>query len=169
MKLADLRTLFDYDEWANDRVLRCAAGLGEDQFGRRLEGSFPSIRETLAHIVVVEWVWLQRWRGQSPRSTPDWAATPTAQGLRDQLRLIEAERASFLATLADSDLPRPVSYVNVKGEPHTYALGDLLIHLVNHSTYHRGQAANMLRQVGATPPATDLLVFRDAVRTPHPA
>jgi uncharacterized damage-inducible protein DinB len=169
VNLADVRSLFAYDEWANGRVLRCAAALTEEQYARPLAGSFPSIRETLGHIVVVEWVWLQRWRGVSPASVPEWAATAGAQRLSEELQRVEAERAAFLAALKDADLARLVSYVNVRGQPHAYLLGDLLVHLVNHSTYHRGQVTNMFRQVGATPPATDLLVFRDDVRTPRPA
>ncbi len=169
MNLSDVRLLLAYDEWANDRLLRCAAELTEEQYARALGGSFPSIRETLGHIVVVEWVWLQRWRGVSPASVPAWAATSAAPGLSEELRRVEAERGVFLGTLTDADLARPVNYVNVRGQPHAYPLGDLLLHLVNHSTYHRGQVTNMLRQVGATPPATDLLVFRDEVETPLPA
>ena len=58
-------------------------------------------------------------------------------------------------------MARAVSYVNVKGETWTYRLEEMLVHLVNHSTYHRGQVATMLRQLGKTPEPTDYLLFLD--------
>ena len=107
-------------------------------------------------------MWLRRWKGESPRALPDWAVAPGVEDLRAKLRGIETERAAFLDTLTDAGLSRRVAYTNLKGEPLEYVLADLLMHLVNHSTYHRGQVAAMCRQVGATAvPATDFLDFED--------
>ena len=68
----------------------------------------------------------------------------------------------FLRSLSDDALARPVPYTLLNGTRGEQTLGDLLTHVVNHSTYHRGQVATMLRQVGAAPPATDFLVFKSA-------
>jgi len=108
-------------------------------------------------------VWLRRWKGESPSAGPDWAASPSRETLRNKLREVETERSAFLASLSDSDLMQPITYRNLKGEEWRYLLGDLLLHLVNHSTYHRGQITTMLRQVGITPPSTDLLIFKGAL------
>jgi uncharacterized damage-inducible protein DinB len=163
MNIAELRSLFAYNEWANARLLGVVSDLSDEQFTRNLASSFPSIRDTFSHIVAVEWVWLRRWKGESPSALPDWAKTPSPQILRKKLSEIEMERLTFLELLGEPDLQRSITYRNLKGEEWRYLQGDLLLHLVNHSTYHRGQIATMLRQVGATPLPTDLLVFRDAL------
>lgn len=87
----------------------------------------------------------------------------SAQGLtyaRRRLAEIEADRALFLRGLTDDDLERPLSYRNLKGEDFTQPLVDQLVHVVNHSTYHRGQIATLSRQAGFPAPATDLIVFK---------
>lgn len=162
MNLPELRRLFAYNDWANARILDAAGRLTGDQLERDLGGSFPSIRDTLSHIVAVEWVWLRRWLGESPRAWPDWAAAPGVQSLTARLQEIEAERAAFFDGLRGGDLQDQVAYVNLKGERREYALETLLLHVVNHSTYHRGQVATMCRQAGASAPATDLVVYEDS-------
>ena len=72
---------------------------------------------------------------------------------------VEAQRAAFLAGLSEARLGEAVRYRTLKGDEYENALGDLLRHVLNHSTYHRGQAATQLRQLGATPPATDLILY----------
>jgi len=73
---------------------------------------------------------------------------------------VQKERALFLADLTEERLEQPVVYRNLKGEEYRQRLGVLLQHLVNHSTYHRGQVATLLRQVGAVLPVTDYVVYR---------
>lgn len=153
------QTLISYNEWANDRVLTCAEDLTEEQFTRPLESSFPTIRDTLAHLIATEWIWLHRWKGESPTSTPEWINRPTVGVLREQLRDIERERAAYLHTLSAEDLERPIRFVYLSGTEGCHSLHELLLHLVNHSTYHRGQVTTMLRQVGAAPLSTDMVIF----------
>jgi len=161
MNVAEIRSLFAYNEWANARLLNAVGELSQEKFTRPLASSFPSICDTFSHIVAVEWVWLRRWKGEGPSLIPDWAAKPQLDLLRKKLKEVETERATFLAALGEQGMQLSVSYTNFKGEQWRYSLEDLLVHLVNHSTYHRGQVATMLRQVGAIPPATDFLVFKD--------
>jgi uncharacterized damage-inducible protein DinB len=161
MDLSTIRRMFAFDAWANARLFRALAALSTEQYARPLGSSFSSIRDTMAHIVAAEWIWLQRWHGESPSAFPEWAAAPDRAELRSRLDAIEAERDAFLDGLSAADLQRVVSYRNLKGEPWAYPLGMQLVHVLNHSTYHRGQLATMCRQVGAAAPATDLLVFLD--------
>jgi uncharacterized damage-inducible protein DinB len=161
MTLAALRRFFAYNEWANARVFDAAGRVSRDQFTKDLGSSFPSIRDTLAHLAGVEWVWLRRWKGESPSATPGWMAASDVDTLRTHLHEVESERAAFLDALNESDLQRRIAYINFKGERWEYSLADMLLHLVNHSTYHRGQVVTMLRQVGAAAPATDFLVYED--------
>jgi uncharacterized damage-inducible protein DinB len=163
MTIDEVRDLFAYDQWANGALIAAIRTISDEEFTRDLGNSFPSIRDTLSHIVAGAWVWLRRWHGESPRALPTWERLDQ---IESHLAAVEAERLALLDTLSDDDLHRPLTYTNVKGEQWTYALGDMFRHIVNHSTYHRGQLVTMLRQVGARAPSTDFLVFRD--QTPAP-
>ncbi|MCA1641972.1 MAG: DinB family protein [Acidobacteria bacterium] len=110
-----------------------------------------------------EWVWLRRWRGESPRAILDPAEFADVESVRSRLAEVARERAQLLAGLTDADLERVVAYVNAKGEEWRYPLGRMMQHVVNHSTYHRGQVVTMLRQLGADAPSTDLLLYDDAL------
>jgi uncharacterized damage-inducible protein DinB len=77
-----------------------------------------------------------------------------------RLAEIEADRHAFLQTLSESALATQISFRYLSGAEAVHVLGDALIHVVNHSTYHRGQVATMLRQLGAAPPPTDFIVFK---------
>lgn len=77
--------------------------------------------------------------------------------------MLQHEQTAFISSIAPTDLERLISYENPAGTPWTYSLRHMVQHVVNHSTYHRGQVAGMLRQVGTTPQATDFLVYLDEV------
>lgn len=157
MQTSDVQRLYAYNDWANERMLVAIDGLSEEQRTRTIPSSFPSILETLTHIAFAEWVWLRRWMGTSPTAPPEGTSLVE---VRDRLRSVASERRAYLDSLAeDAVATGTLSYRNVGGDPFTMRLGDLLVHCANHSTYHRGQLATMLRQVGATPPATDFMIF----------
>ncbi len=160
MQIAEIRSLFAYNEWANARILSAMAELDAEQFTMPRGSSFSSIRDTVAHIVMSEWVWLRRWRGESPKAMPEWGALAEAAGLARTLGEVEADRGAFLAQLTDADLPKELAYKNLKGEEWRQPLVDQLVHVVNHSTYHRGQIATLARQAGFAAPPTDLIVFK---------
>ena len=82
--LGTLRELIDYNYWARDRQLQACASLSEDQFLRPLGGSFPAVRDTLAHLLAVEWIWLERWRGRSPRSLMAAEEFPTLAAITER-------------------------------------------------------------------------------------
>ena len=156
MTIDEARELFSYGSWATALMISAVEALPQEQIEAPAVSSFPSIGTTLAHIVVAEWTWLRRWLGDSPASAPAWAsAKPALPGLKAELAAVEAERASFLARLTDADLEGVVSYRGADGKAFAHPLGQLMRHVVNHSTYHRGQLATLLRQLGQAPPNTD--------------
>lgn len=160
MNVEDVRTLYSYTEWANARIIETLRGMSGEQFTRTIESSFPSLRDTLAHIVMAEWIWLRRWKGESPDAVPAWTeAGPSLDTIVDHLRAIEAERRELLDSLRDEDLRRDIAYRSIKGDPFTTRLDHQLAHVANHSTYHRGQITTMMRQVGVTPPSTDMILY----------
>ena len=159
MTFDDLHSLYAYNQWANARFFEAIEGLDETRRTAPLESSFPSVLATLGHIVGAEWIWLSRWQGTSPIGFPDWLQSPTLEDLRARLSQVETDRAAYLAALTDDTLQHPLDYRLLNGTASSTRLLDLLLHVVNHSTYHRGQLTTLLRQVGGTPPATDYVVY----------
>lgn len=161
MDLATIGALYRYNSWADEQVLDAASRVSEADFSRDLKNSFGSVRDTLTHIVWAEWIWLQRWKGVSPTLVFSPSDFPNVASLRERLHTVDVERSAFLTDLPPERLLRPMEYRNLKGQVWRYPLWQQLYQVVNHSTYHRGQVTTMLRQLGATPAATDLLVYYD--------
>lgn len=162
----EVQTLYRYNSWANRRALDASAALSPAQFTQNLISSFPSVRDTLAHIMHAEWLWLERWQGRSPGFPSDQFADLAS--LRARWQKIETDLTAFIQTLSAADLDRIVQYKNTKGNAFTNPMWQMLQHVVNHGTYHRGQITTMLRQLGATPLTTDLIAFyREQVGRAH--
>jgi uncharacterized damage-inducible protein DinB len=178
MNVADIQTLYAYNRWANERLFAALEKLNHHQFTAAIQSSFPSIRETVFHILFAEWLWLKRWQGTSPRSTladPDaspatWSTltpggTPTMKELETLPALksfadsIEQERQELLRGLNEERLHAPSQFSDMAGTPYAEPLVQLMQHLVNHSTYHRGQVTTMLRQIGGEAASLDMLYF----------
>jgi uncharacterized damage-inducible protein DinB len=157
-----LLELFEYNYWARDRQLQACAALAPEDFTRPLGGSFPSLRDILAHMLGVERLWLERWRGNPAPGLPPAAEFPGLAAIEVRWRAVEADMRAYLAGLTDADLCRVVSYVNTRGETWTYPLDRMLYHLWNHQSYHRGQVTDRLRQLGAPAVPVDFLVAQDA-------
>ncbi len=156
-----IRTLYAYNRWANHRVLESVGDLDKEEFTRDLESSFRSVRDTLAHILISEWLWLTRWHGSSPSHAdmPSFDGFPNLESVRDRWGDVEAEYELFIDTLTEVQLGSDVSYKNTRGESFSHPLWQQMCHVPNHSSYHRGQVATMLRQLGKTPTNTDFIVF----------
>jgi len=166
MTREDVQLLYQYDRWANGRVLRAAVALSGEQFTRDLGGSFRSVRDTLVHIIGGEWIWLAYWKEQAPsfafladlRTRRD--ALFAQAGFRDlaavQLRWgeVENEQIAFVNGVSDESLHRMLPFRSIE-----VPLAQLMQHMANHSTYHRGQVSLMMRQLGAEPTATDFHLF----------
>lgn len=161
MDVNTVRALYDYNRWANARVLEAASALNPEQFTRDLGNSFHSVHDTLAHILGAEWIWLERWKGTSPKSLLNASDFPSVEALKTRWNEVESDRAQFILGITPEHLERVISYVNTRGQTFAYPLGEMMVHVVNHSTYHRGQIATLLRQLGAKPESTDLLLYRD--------
>lgn len=158
-RVDEIRELFAYNRWANRRVLDAAARLSPEQLSRDLGSSFPSVRETLAHVLGGEWIWLSRWRGTSPPGFPESWDLSSLEAARARWAEVEADQRAFVDGLDEDALDRVVAYRDTRGTPYENPLGQLLRHVVNHSTYHRGQVITLLRQLGAEAVATDLVVY----------
>jgi uncharacterized damage-inducible protein DinB len=155
----EIRSLYDYNAWANHRSLQAASALTAEQFTKSLGNSFSSVRDTLAHIYGAEWVWLERFQGRSPSSLPDTTQFADVASLQERWAEHETRLLTFVRGLKQSDLDRVLEYKTLKFGVYRNPLWESMQHLVNHGTYHRGQVTTMLRQLGAQPIATDLMHF----------
>src|SRR4051812_7341563 len=128
MNVEYVRHLFSYTEWANGRIIESIRGLTDEQRTRRLESSFPNIHATVGHIGMAEWVWLRRWKGESPTQRPWWDEAPGLETIVEQMHAIEQERGQYLTTLKDADLDAGLTYTMMSGQTFTTPLADLFSH-----------------------------------------
>ena len=98
-------------------------------------------------------------KGVSPAQVFDEGEFPDVLALRDRWVAVEAHRAEWWKALPEDAVSKKLRYKNLKGEPFEGRLWELVQHVVNHSSYHRGQVVTLLRQLGAKPPATDLVAY----------
>jgi uncharacterized damage-inducible protein DinB len=142
--------LFDHDDWANREIL---AALQAQPYTPH-----KAVR-LMAHVVAVEYVWLARLKGEAdPPVWPEWGL----QEVTRQREALAGAVADYFASLESNSLQSAVEYTNTKGEHFTNTVTDILMHIVSHSAYHRGQVAMVMRDAGITPAYTD---FIHGVRT----
>jgi uncharacterized damage-inducible protein DinB len=151
MNLQDLRTLLDYHYWARDRLLDALDPLTSEQFNRDLGSSFKSVRETIVHVYAAEWAWHARWLGQSPSALMTIDPFPDVVAVRRAWTDHETKMRAFLESLGEAGLTRVFEYTLLSGQPGSSPFWQMLQHVVNHASYHRGQVTTMLRQLGASP------------------
>ncbi|MCI0707684.1 MAG: DinB family protein [Ignavibacteriae bacterium] len=159
MTLTNINTLIDFDKWATNRILDIVATVPQDQYAKNLNSSHGGIRGTLVHTYSSDWVWLERWKGVSPTAPLKEEDYPDFPFLKSKWDTLRAERDAFIASLTEQKLKEPLSYKDIRGNPYTQPLWHLIQHVVNHSTYHRGQVVTMLRQINVKPVATDLVAY----------
>jgi uncharacterized damage-inducible protein DinB len=158
--LRHLRMLTRYTAWANQRLFASLSSLPDDVLGTERNAGSKSMLHTLNHAQIIDRIWQAHLEGRAhgftARNTPNHPALTDLR--RDQERL----DAWFIAygdalTVPASD--EPVHFEFVGGGAGAMTRGDILLHVVNHKTYHRGYVAQMLYDAGTRPPTMDLPVF----------
>ncbi len=162
--------LADYNQWMNTNVYEAAARLDAAELARDRGAFFGSILGTLNHILVADTIWLQRF-AKHPRCHPllqQVAELPRParldQLLFDDLADLAKQRSwmdfqiiAWFQALNDDDLNLVLSYHNTKGVAFHKRFSNLMLHLFNHQTHHRGQVTVLLSQTGVDIGVTDLL------------
>jgi uncharacterized damage-inducible protein DinB len=153
----------EYTRWASERSIEAARALTEEELQRDLENSYGGVLGTLLHVFQGDRIWLSRLRG-APRFT---LGDPEEQWTLDTLSQAWQQVANgYREWLAGvEDLESILHYKNLAGQSHALPLWQVILHVVNHATYHRGQVTTMLRQLGYSPIGTDLHVFYLARQT----
>ena len=161
-------TLGRYNAWANARLYDAALDLPDDAYRRPVGVFFGSLHGTLNHLLVTDLMWLKRLTGQG--EAPARVDVILHEDLGALARARIAQDARLLATLAGWDeagLARVVAYRTSAGVAHEQPVADILAHLFNHQTHHRGQAhAALSILTGREPPSLDLLQFQRGVAAP---
>jgi uncharacterized damage-inducible protein DinB len=158
-RIDEYKELYAFNRWANLRMLDAAGALTDEQIVQDLGSSFRSVRDTLVHIMSAEWVWFSRWKGYSPTSFPEQWKPLMLYDIKEEWTVVDTALQLFVRSLHDSDLERVISYRSIAGESFSSPLPQMLRHVVNHGTYHRGQITTMLRQLGVPAAATDLIAW----------
>ena len=160
MQINDILTLYNYNYWANARILAATAKVPAAQFTAPAQVSHGSLRGTLVHILSAEWMWRKRCQERvSPAAMLAEAEFPTLATLQTHWQAEEQAMRSFLTGLHDEDLAQVVSYTRTSGSPYENTLWHLLVHVVNHGTQFRGEAAVLLSEWGYSPGDLDFIAF----------
>ena len=150
MTADEARQHLRYSTWASRRLLNDALALDAELLHRDLGVPNKSIHGTLAHILMADRNWLARVFG---------APVEPSEAIEVEWPRIQQSWEEWSNELTDADLSRVVKYKDLKGNPHETPLWQIVLHVVNHGTLHRGQVMAMFRQVGAAPPPTDLIFY----------
>jgi uncharacterized damage-inducible protein DinB len=154
-----LRFLFQYNAWADRRLLDACGQLTNEQFTRGLGSSFSSVRDTVVHLYGAEWVWNERFHGHSPTALLSGAGFPDLASIRVKLEEMDQYYIDYVSKMTQQDLDHVIRYKSFSGDEFSNPLWQSLHQVTNHATYHRGQVITMLRQLGVKPVSTDLIMY----------
>lgn len=149
-----------YNIWASGKIVEFLSNADEKVFDSELSSSFPSIKKTILHIWDAEVIWHKRMQGKSldtwPSATFNGTNAELLAGFVAQSKLL----ADFIESKGEDFLQANITYMNMKGDTFTSTVEEILFHVVNHGTFHRGQLITMMRSLGLTQfSSEDLITF----------
>lgn len=156
-----LRWIWAFQDHANDGVLKAAA---EGDALRRpglIAGGHGdgSLYETLAHLVAAEEHWLRRWQGDPNAAMRNGADFAGLNEIRSAWHSVREQRRDWLRLLDDAQAVRELDFVRLNGLADRQVLWQTVLHVANHSTHHRAEAATALSAVGSPPESLDVIDF----------
>lgn len=149
------RTHLAYTEWATARLLSAARELSPEELARDFGTANRSILGTLVHVFGADRVWLARLQG----GAQEWPGDYDIPGLESEWSALYARWQSWAAGLDSAALQARLSYLDLKGNAWVSPVWQIVLHVVNHGTHHRGQVAGFLRAMGRKPPVLDLIAY----------
>jgi uncharacterized damage-inducible protein DinB len=150
-----LRLHIDYTVWASRTLLDAAAALPPAELTRDFATADKSVLGTLLHIYGGDWVWIERMDGRSPSNRP-YDASATLATLQTGWSRVWERWIDCAHDLTAESAETEIEYLSFKGDPFRTPVWQVILHVVNHGTHHRGQAAGFIRSLGKTPPVLDL-------------
>ena len=158
MTSQEITQLVAFNRWANQCFFEALSQLPAEQYRQDMHSSHGGIHGTLAHLIGAERGWLSRWQGQSDTGTAAISQMHSVAELRVFWEGVCDEMSQFLTSMDDQKLQQTLSTTARSGN-HTASYAQMIQHVIDHSSYHRGQLVTMLRQLGVTPPSTGLIRF----------
>lgn len=158
MNRQDVITLYEYNQWANNRILRAAGKLGAAQLMEPNEWlSGKTLLNTMAHVLDAEWSWrLVCQEGAMPGTYLEFAdLAALKRAWREEMRHMLA----YVSLLADEQLNQMHTFTRPRFQPRHRLLGHILTHIVNHSTHHRAEIGQYLGLCGYSPGDMDFMIF----------
>ncbi len=167
MLLDDVKSLYNYNYWANGRIVRTVEGISEAQINVDMHNGIGTMRMTLVHILNGERTWRMRWQGERPTSKLRQEDFPSLAALQARWREEEQKMRTFLATLHDDDMARVIHYSSTTqlDKVNAWPLWQQLVHVVNHGTQHRSEIAMKLTEVNQSPGELGMSVFFNLPKT----
>ena len=169
MSIENFRQLADYNHWANKRLYAAALAMPEPQYRQRTGVFFGSLHGTLNHLLLTDRVWLKRLTGEGEH--PPRLDAILFEDRHELARARMAEDARFRRVIGGysaADLDEAISYQTMSGAPQRQVLREILLHLFNHQTHHRGHAhACCSITTDTEPPSLDLLLFQRGPPAPE--
>jgi uncharacterized damage-inducible protein DinB len=161
------RQMAAYARWANARLYAAALALPEDAYRRELGLFFGSLHGTLNHLVLTDRIWMGRLDGEEEVGPLDRILHADRHALVEARIATDVRLIALVDSFDEAALEGEIVYRNTRGDPFTQKLRDILAHLFNHQTHHRGQAHSALSLLtGEEPPSLDLLMMQRGVAAP---
>ncbi|MDB5281048.1 MAG: hypothetical protein JWO06_123 [Bacteroidota bacterium] len=149
-----------YNAWANGKIVEILANADDKIFDTELKSSFPTIRKTLLHVWDAQTIWFTRMKGGETKTWPSENFKGSKAELLQNLVTSSNDIADFIAGKDNTYLESKIYYKNMKGLEFSTPVEEILFHVVNHGTFHRGQIITMLRELGYDKfPAQDLIAY----------
>jgi uncharacterized damage-inducible protein DinB len=158
MTAQEARLHVRYTGWASRKLVEAAANLTPEERTRAMGVSHESLQKTLAHIYFADSVWYTR-TVDSARPVPNPKELPSMETFTAEWSALQSNWEKWAGGLSDADLERIAQYKLLDGTPYETPVWQILMHVVNHATLHRGQVMAMLRQLGTKPPPTDIIYY----------
>ena len=148
-----------YNLWANKKIIETANQLSEEQINKEIVSSFPSVYKTVLHLMEVENVWWERLLLAEHTTLSGWF-TGNFDELSKKLLELSMQWQTWIQNANEVNISHVFAYQNSKKEHFKQPVYEMLLHLFNHQTFHRGQLITMFRQLGLDKiPPTDFIVF----------
>jgi uncharacterized damage-inducible protein DinB len=159
MASVDLREHIRYSAWASARLVEAAARLSHADLLRDHGTADRSVLGTLAHVYAADRLWLGRIENAPTAAFLDPEKDHQIGTLENEWPALLARWDTWIARQSDASIREPLTYRNLKGQEYSMPVWQIVLHVVNHGTHHRGQVAGFLRSMGHTPPPLDLIYF----------
>jgi len=153
-----LREHLRYTAWASHRLVHAVEYLPADHLAHDFHTSERSILGTLVHVFAADRIWFSRIKGETGVSFVS-EVDYNLHVLQIDWPLIYDKWMEWAGALTDSDVREQISYHDLKGNPYVTPVWEIVLHVVNHGTHHRGQVSGFLRALGHTPPQLDLIRY----------